>query len=200
MPKHTKQKIFDEALDLLGEQGFSGLTLGSLAARSNLSKSGLFAHFKSKTELEDQLLKEVELKGAPFIAKALQMPKGLTRLSNFFEGWIGWTTKAGLKGGCAIAAGMFEFDDAEENNPTRRALQNSSIQWHQILLNLCDDAINTGELAADTDKEQFLFELYGIYLSHHVSLRFHKDPAADQRAMTAFARLVKDNQERKKRK
>jgi AcrR family transcriptional regulator len=96
--QQTRQKILDEALDLLGEEGFSGLTLGTLASRSGLSKSGLFAHFKSKADLEAQVIDQSLERGQiSFIEAAMQKPEGLPRLSTFFEGWIGWTAKAGLK-------------------------------------------------------------------------------------------------------
>lgn len=193
-PRQTKQKIFEAGMDLLGEDGFAGLTLGTLATKSGMSKSGLFAHFKSKAELEEQLIDQVMQKGYEhFIAPALKQPPGLARLSALFNGWIGWTFKVGLKGGCPMAAGLFELDDAPAADPTRVKLQEISAHWHQNLLGLCNEAVSTGELKPDLDKEQFVFEMYGIYLSHHVEFRFNKNPQADERAKRAFARLVKEN-------
>lgn len=193
MMKDTKQKIFDEALNMLGEDGFSGITLGTLANRVGLSKSGLFAHFKSKDELEEQLLTQVTGKSNAFIAAALSEPPGIGRLTAFFQGWLGWTGKAGMKGGCPITAGFFEYDDAPLENSTRMKLQKISADWHKTLLSICSETVEAGGLKADLDLEQFLFELYGIYLSHHVYLRFNGDEKADKKAMKAFTRLVEDN-------
>lgn len=90
-----------------------------------------------------------------------------------------------------MAAGLFELDDVPAGDPTRVKLQKISARWHQNLLGLCDEAVSTGEFKPDLDKEQFVFEMYGIYLSHHVEFRFNKNPQADERAKRAFApRLI----------
>lgn len=125
--------------------------------------------------------------------KAMKKRPGLPRLSAFFAGWLGWASKAGLSGGCPIVAAMFELDDAPLDNPTRLKVQAVGAQSRAALTALCQEAVDSGELKADLEIDQFLFELYGIYLSHHIASRFERDEAADRMAMSAFDNLIERN-------
>lgn len=156
-----------------------------------MSKSGLFAHFGSKEEVQLGLLEgAMKVAAASFVEPALRKPPGLPRLKAVFNGWLGWTAKAGIAGGCPVAAGMFEFDDAAADNPVRRQLSVLDQQWRELLMKLTHEAMRTGQLRSDLDAEQFVWELCGIYLAHHVSFRFAKDPRADKRAQNAFEALL----------
>lgn len=190
--KDTKERILAEGLDLLTQVGFSGVTLGVLAQRTGMSKSGLFAHFGSKEGIQLGLLEEILRVGAStFIAPAMRNPPGLSRLRGIVTGWLGWTERAGLHGGCPIAAGLFEFDDADESDPVRVRLLTTEEHWRNFLAGTVAEAVETGELRADLDVDQFVWELCGIYLNHHVSHRFIKDPIATERAHIAFEALLK---------
>ena len=108
-----------------------GVTIGSLASQVGMSKSGLFAHFKSKDDIDIALLEQMfELAQKNIVVPAMRAQPGLSRLTALVKNWFGWSTKAGLIGGCPDAAGMFELDDVEgpvrekllelgENNGTR---------------------------------------------------------------------------------
>ena len=190
--KNTKERILAGGLDLLTREGFAGVTLGLLAEQAGMSKSGLFAHFGSKEEVQLGLLgKMTEVGAATFVAPAMEQPAGLPRLEAVFKGWLGWTEKAGLRGGCPVAAGMFELDDADLNNPVRQRLALLEESWRTLLKQLASEAISTGELNANLDLDQFVWEMCGIYLNHHVSYRFIRDPQANERAITAFSALVR---------
>jgi AcrR family transcriptional regulator len=189
--KETKDRIIAEGLDLLARSGFAGVTLGVLATQTGLSKSGLFAHFGSKTEVQLRLLDEtVDVSRTTVVEPAMKAAEGLARLRAVFERWLGWTEKAGLGGGCPVAAGFFEFDDAAGDDPVRQRLVAMEADWRGFLSGLTVAAVNTGELRAGLDVDQFVWELCGIYLNHHVSYRFIHDPLATKRALTAFAELV----------
>jgi AcrR family transcriptional regulator len=191
MSKSTKERILIEGVDLLSRSGFAGITLGVLAQQTGMSKSGLFAHFKSKEEVQLELLDQMlRLGAASFVEPAMRNPKGLARLRAIVEGWLGWTEKAGLGGGCPVAAGMFELDDAPESDPVRKRLLTMEKRWRDFLAQLVSDAIETGELRSDLDVDQFVWELCGIYLNHHASYRFIHDPLALHRATRAFHDLV----------
>ena len=178
-------------LDLLTQSGFSGVSLGDLARQAGMSKSGLFAHFGSKQDVQLGLLEKMTAAGAAaFVAPAMQQPPGLPRLRAVVQGWLGWTKKAGLPGGCPVAAGMFELDDADESDPVRRRLAAMEQRWRLLLTQLTAEAVETGELRGGLDVEQFVWELCGIYLSHHASQRFLRDPQADDRALRAFEALL----------
>lgn len=191
MGKATKERILGEGVDLLSRSGFSGVTLGVLAEQTGMSKSGLFAHFKSKDEVQLELLEETTRIGfASFVQPALKNAPGLGRLRAVVHGWLGWTEKAGLAGGCPIAAGMFEFDDAPEADRIRRQLFTMEKRWRVQLAQLVSESIGSGELRRDLDVDQFVWELCGIYLSHHASHRFIRDPHAFRRAEAAFESLI----------
>ena len=187
----TKERVLGEALNLASRTGLVGVTLGVLAQQSGMSKSGLFAHFGSKADVQLRLLEETaRVVQAAFVEKAMTKPAGLPRLKAIFEGWIGWSHKAGLSGGCPIAAGMFELDDVETDDPVRQQLVGMEREWRRLLVQLVSEAITAGDLRADLDPEQVAWELCGIYLVHHTSQRFLHDPRATKRAMIAFNGLL----------
>jgi len=191
MGKGTKERILTEGVDLLSRNGFAGVTLGVLSQKTGMSKSGLFAHFKSKDEVQLELLEETTRIGfLSFVQPAMKNAPGLARLRAVFQGWLGWTEKAGLAGGCPVAAGMFEFDDAPESHLIRRRLFSMEERWRVQLAQLVTEAIESGEFGRDLDVDQFVWELCGIYLNHHTSHRFIRDPLAFNRAERAFESLI----------
>jgi AcrR family transcriptional regulator len=189
-PPSTRERILDRGLDLLSVAGLSGVTLGILAEDVGLSKSGLFAHFRSKEGIQLSLLEHMaSVANAQVVAPAMRADEGLPRLQALVENWLGWTTKAGLHGGCPIAAAMFELDDVAGEVRARVAAMEAG--WRGLLASLVRQAIDRGQLGADLDVDQFVWELCGIYLSHHASRRFLRDPQSDARALTAFRALLR---------
>ena len=189
--KNTKDRVLAQGVDLLSETGFAQVTVGLLAQRTGMSKSGLFAHFGSKEEVQLGLMEEtVRMTSICFVEPAMQNAPGLERLRSLVYGWLGWTSKAGLSGGCPIAAGLFELDDVAESDPVRQRLLSLEEQWRELLVSTTAEAVASEELATNLDLDQFVWELCGIYLNHHVSERFLHDPAATTRAQRAFEALV----------
>ena len=187
----TKERILAQGLDLLTQAGFTNITVGVLAQRAGMSKSGLFAHFGSKEEVQLKLLEEaLRVGAATFVEPAMRNQPGLNRLRAIVHGWFGWTEKAGLQGGCPIAAGLFEFDDAPKTDLVRQRLLAIEERWRGFLTSSTSEAVDAGELRADLDLDQFVWELCGIYLNHHVSHRFLHDPIATERAQAAFNNLI----------
>ena len=190
--KNTKERILTEGLKLLTSTGFSNVTVGVLAQRTGMSKSGLFAHFGSKEDVQLELLEEtLRVGAATFVEPALQHPPGLGRLRAIVHGWFGWTEKAGLDGGCPIASGLFEYDDTPVEDPVRKRLLVMEERWRMFLETTVSEAVDAGELRSGLDLEQFVWELCGMYLNHHVSSRFLHDPNANARAEEAFEGLIK---------
>jgi AcrR family transcriptional regulator len=193
----TRQRILDRGLDLMSEVGVSGVTLGVLAAEIGLSKSGLFAHFRSKEALQIALLHQMaQVANAAVVAPAMEAPAGLARLTALVRLWLGWTARAGLRGGCPVAAALFELDDAggEAGGEVRAEVVAMEGRWRGLLAQLAREAVSRGELRANLDVDQFVWELCGLYLSHHASRRFLKDPEADRRADRAFRDLLSRSQ------
>jgi AcrR family transcriptional regulator len=171
--KVSREMLLSVGLDLMSVRGVSGVTLGQLATGSAMSKSGLFAHFRSKEQLQIDLLDKMA-EVADCVVVNL---------------WFGWPHRAGLSGGCPIAAALFELDDLEGG--VRAHAQKLEARWRDLLEQLVREAIEEGHLSAETDVKQSVWELLGIYLSHHVSSRFLRDEDASSRAERAFAGLVK---------
>lgn len=187
----TRERILQQGLDLMSTVGFGGVTLGVLAERSGMSKSGLFAHFGSKEEVQLALLDAIGATAAEtVIAPAMKVPAGLDRLKAIIVNWFGWSRKAGFNGGCPVAAGFFEFDDIE--GPVRDRLILEDREWREFLSQLVHEAMDRKELRSNLDVEQFVWELGGIYLGHHASDRFCRSTDADERAFRAFDRLLED--------
>jgi AcrR family transcriptional regulator len=185
----THRRILGSGLEIVSERGLAAVTLGGLAERAELSKSGLFAHFRSKEELQIELLRTAEEAiGREVVAPAMEAPEGLPRLRALVRRWLGWASRSGLPGGCPLYGAAFEFDDAE--GPVRDYLAESKREWSETLEGLVREAVALGHLREDLDVEQFVWELDGIYLAHHVSQRLMRDSDADARALAAFEALV----------
>ena len=198
--KQTRGRIVAEGVGLLSKSGLAGVTLGMLATQTGMSKSGLFAHFKSKEEVQLQLLDETaRIAQATVIEPAMKSPAGLKRLRVLFDRWLGWSEKAGLGGGCAVAGGFFELDDAPESDPVRQRLVAMELEFRNLLNAIISDAVKQGELRADLDVSQFVWEMCGLYLNHHVSHRFIRDARATKRAHQAFDELVTRSQPAKRK-
>ena len=185
----THARILERGLALSSQRGLDGVTLGVLADRVGISKSGLFAHFKSKDDVQIELLDySSQLSGSHIIEPAMSEPDGLPRLRAVVRNWFGWAPRSGLPGGCPVAAGMFEFDDVE--SPVRDKIAAIEAEWRLFLCNLVRRAVELGQLRENLEVEQFVWELNGIYLAHHTSQRFLRSPDADQRAAAAFDGLL----------
>ncbi|MET0385612.1 MAG: TetR/AcrR family transcriptional regulator [Polyangiales bacterium] len=185
----TGERLLDQGLGLMSQHGLSGVTLGRLAQQVGISKSGVFAHFSSKDDVQIALLEHAGQVAMPHVIEpAMREPAGLPRLRAFAMHWFGWAGRAGLPGGCPVAAALFELDDVE--GPVRDKVSALEAAWRETLAQVVREAVETGELRRELDVDQFVWELSGIYLSHHVSTRFVRDPRADQRAQTAFEALL----------
>jgi AcrR family transcriptional regulator len=185
----TRDRILAVGLNLLSTSGFAGVTIGILAGQVGMSKSGLFAHFKSKEDIDIALLEQmVEVAHKNVVVPAMRAQQGLSRLTALVDNWFGWSTKAGLLGGCPAAAGMFELDDVEGR--VREKLLELEKQWNEILKQFIAESIATGDLRQDLDIDQFIWELMGFYLNHHASRRFMRNRDANMRARKAFQGLI----------
>jgi AcrR family transcriptional regulator len=186
----THRRILESGLEIVSERGLAGVSLGGLAERAELSKSGLFAHFRSKEELQVELLRAAEeALRREAVAPAMEAPEGLPRLRALVSRWLGWAARSGLPGGCPLYGAAFELDDTEEG-PVRDYLTESKKDWSGMLEGLVREAVTLGHLRENLDVEQFVWDLDGIYLAHHVSQRLMRDSDADARALAAFEALV----------
>lgn len=185
----TRERILQHGLALMSQEGLAGVTLGQLAERVGMSKSGVFAHFRSKDEVQIGLLDDsTRLATLSVVEPAMREPQGLRRLEALMHHWLGWAERAGLPGGCPVAAAMFELDDVE--GPVRDKVLAIEAEWRDLLRQIVRQAVDLKHLRDDLDIDQFVWELCGIYLSHHAAHRFLRHADADVRARTAFQALV----------
>ena len=185
----TRALILEAAVQQASEGGFESITIGTLAERTKLSKSGLFAHFGSRQELQIAAMDEAgrRFTEAVFLP-ALKAPRGLRRLRALFEGWVRWPEMAQLSGSCPLYAAAAEYDD--KPGSMRDAVVERQALLARELAKSVRMAIETGELDAQADPEQIAFEMIGIVLAMYQSQRLMGDGKAALRAAAAFNRLV----------
>ncbi len=189
--QETRQRILDRAFRIAGRDGLDGLTLNTLATDLGMSKSGLFAHFRSKEELQLQVLETAAARfEASVIAPALRAPRGVPRLKKLFDGWLHWITDPAQPGGCIFVAAATELDD-KDGRP-REFLVDGQRRLRDTLARLARAAIEEHQLRRDLDCEQLAFELFAIILAYHHDKRLLRDGRPEARARAAFARLLAD--------
>jgi AcrR family transcriptional regulator len=187
--EQTRTAILDEALKIASRLGLEGLTIGSLAEATGMSKSGLFAHFGSREDLQLAVLEHgAQRYGEVVFVPVLKIERGLPRLRALFERWLEWATASGLPGGCIMISAANEYDDRP--GPIRDAVIANQHRGNAITRKAVRLAIEEGHLKADTDPEQISFELLGMVLASHNHRRLLGDKEARKRALTAFEELI----------
>jgi len=186
--EETRRTIIDQALELASTVGLEKLTIGALAGTTGMSKSGLFAHFRSKEQLQLQVLAEARQRFIEMvIAPAMQKPRGEARLRSIFESTMKqW--EEDLPGGCIFHAVSAELDD--QPGPARDYLVETQRDYADTLRRAAEIAVEEGEFRKDLDLDQFVFELGSITAAYHHFGRLLGDPEADQRARKMFQGLL----------
>jgi AcrR family transcriptional regulator len=186
--QQTKQAIIDAALGLATQIGLEGLSIGALAEVMGMSKSGVFAHFGSREELQISVVREYHDRFEHEVFyPAMQQPRGLPRLRTLFTNWM-QRTSAEIDSGCLYISGAVEFDDRP--GPVRDALANSVQTWLQAMLRAVVLAKECRHLQRDADEKQMAFELHGLILAWHYEARFLKNPGSIDRANQGFENIL----------
>ena len=186
--QQTKAAIVDAALGLATQIGLEGLSIGALAEVMHMSKSGVFAHFGSREELQISVIREYHTRFEQAVFyPALQQPRGLPRMRALFENWMALTSTE-IDSGCLYISGAVEFDDRP--GLVRDALSESVKGWLAAMHRAVVQAKEVGHLRPDADEHQMAFEIHGLILALHYEARFLKTPGSIQRANTGFAHIV----------
>jgi AcrR family transcriptional regulator len=186
--QQTKAAIVDAALGLATQIGLDGLSIGALAEVMQMSKSGVFAHFGSREELQISVIREYHTRFEDEVFyPALLAPRGLPRLRALFGNWMK-RTSVELDSGCIYISGAVEFDDRP--GPVRDALASSVSTWLAAMRRAVEMAVAEGHLRADTDAAQVAFEVHALILALHYEVRFLRSPGSLQRAVRAFESIV----------
>ena len=186
--QQTKSAIVDAALGLATQIGLEGLSIGALAEVMRMSKSGVFAHFGSREELQISVIREYHARFEEEVFyPALEKPKGMSRLKALFQNWMN-RTSVEIDSGCLYISGAVEFDDRP--GPVRDALAGSVQTWLAAMYRAVVQAKETGHLAQDADEHQMAFEIHGLILALHYEARFLKTPGSVNRANTGFTNIL----------
>ena len=186
--QQTKAAIIDAALGLATQIGLEGLSIGALAEVTQMSKSGVFAHFGSREELQISVVREYHSRFEQEVFyPAMSEPRGLPRLRAMFANWM-QRTSVEIDSGCLYISGAVEFDDRA--GPVRDALASSVMGWHGAMQRAIVSAREEGHLRGDVNEEQMLFEIHGLILALHYEARFLKTPGSVDRAHTGFSHIL----------
>lgn len=187
--EQTRAAIIATAVELAARDGLEGLTIGALAERMQMSKSGVFAHFGSREDLQIAVLKEYERRFVEdVLMPSLQERRGLPRLQAIFGRWLERTAIEAARG-CVWISGATEYDDRP--GAVRDELVGMVRSWQRELTRAIRQAIDAGELRPDLDPGELVFEMYGVILVLHHDARLLDNPAAPERARRAFERLLR---------
>jgi AcrR family transcriptional regulator len=186
--QQTKAAIVEAALGLATQIGLDGLSIGALAEVMKMSKSGVFAHFGSREELQISVVREYhhQFEQEVFFP-AMQLPRGLPRLRALFHNWMA-RTSAEIDSGCLYISGAVEFDDRP--GPVRDALASSVKTWLTALHRAVLQARDETHLAIDTDANQMAFEIHGLILALHYEARFLRTAKSLHRAKQGFEHIL----------
>ena len=185
--QQTKAAIVDAALGLATQIGLEGLSIGALAEVMRMSKSGVFAHFGSREELQISVIREYHARFEEVFYPALEKPKGMPRLKALFQNWMN-RTSVEIDSGCLYISGAVEFDDRP--GPVRDALAGSVQTWLAAMYRAVVQAKEAGHLAQDADEHQMAFEIHGLILALHYEARFLKTPGSVARTNTGFVNIL----------
>jgi AcrR family transcriptional regulator len=186
--QQTKQVIIDAALGLAAQIGLEGLSIGALAEVTHMSKSGVFAHFGSREELQISVIREYYSRFSDEVFfPAMDEARGLPRVRALYVNWMKRVALE-IQSGCIFISGAVEFDDRP--GIVRDALASSVKAWLAALHRAVVQAKEEGQLNADADEAQIAFEIHGLILAAHYEARFLKKPGATQRANQGFENIL----------
>ena len=183
----TRDSIIDRAYQIVRKEGFEGLSIGSIADSVGMSKSGVFAHFGSREDLQLSVLDAAAQRFTEHVfLPALRERRGLPRLEAIGRRWMKWLRNE--QGGCPMISAAIEYDDRPGAIRDRVIFYQTRLR--KELARAIDMAIETGELRTDTDSAQLAFEIFGVELAMHHDSRLFGFDEAIERSERALDRLI----------
>jgi AcrR family transcriptional regulator len=186
----TRARIIDDAIRLVSVEGLAGLTIGRLAERTGMSKSGLFAHFESRESVELAVLEAaISRFRDDVVLPALREPRGEPRIRALVERWHAWSNdNASMPGGCLLLQASVELDDRP--GPAQELIADAMRQWNEALKRAAAIAVEEGHFRRDLDTALFAFQLQGIVLAAHQAERLLRVPGSAARMRRALDALI----------
>ena len=179
--------VLEVGLDMASQLGLECVTIGNLAKATNLSKSGLFAHFLSKENLQIEILNHAaRVFSESVIIPALKTKAGIPRIRALVANWIQWTSE--LTGGCIFVTASADFTDRPGR--VRDVLLNQQKEWIDCLKRIGQSAVSVGDFRKDIDDDQFAFDLYSLLLGFHLYFNLLDDAEIRKRQEAALTRIL----------
>ena len=186
--KDTKSEILEKGLDMASQIGLEAISIGNLAKALNMSKSGLFAHFNAKENLQTEILSHAaQLFSTKVVLPALQVQRGIPRIRALVKNWINWSSK--LSGGCIFVSASIDF--SERHGKVRHHLLLQQEQWIDTLRRIGQSAVKAGDFKKDCDCDQFAYDLYSLLLGFHYYDRLLQNPQIEQHNEKALTQLLR---------
>ena len=184
----TRAAIVEAALQAASRDGLEGLTIGTLADSMQMSKSGVFAHFGSREDLQLAVLKAYVNRFVDEVLRpAVRKPRGLPRLVAILERWVTFLARE-MTRGCIMIAGAVEYDDVP--GPLRDEMVLIITGWKRELVRAIRQAVSEGHLKSSIDAGQLVFEIYGLMLAMHQDARLLRSADSAKRARAGLRRLI----------
>ncbi|MDC5705796.1 TetR/AcrR family transcriptional regulator [Vibrio europaeus] len=187
--KVTRENILSKAFELASENGLESLTIGELAKQCGMSKSGLFAHFNSKDNLQIAVL---DYANQIFTQRVIAPARERTsisieeKLTLLLDNWLGWNHS--FQGSCMFLDAWKET--SAEAAPTQQVLKKTIATWIEYLRIQVAKGVENGEFRQDLEPRQATFELYGLYLSAHLFYSIHGEQASNEHFWQGVKRLI----------
>ena len=183
----TRELILARAYELARQEGLEGLSIGTVARSAGMSKSGMFAHFGSREQLQLALLDSVGARFLEFVKiPALREARGLPRLRKVIERWCEWSRVH--QSGCVLLSAAVEYDGRRDGAIREHVLRQQA-DWRDELARAIQLAIDVGHLKRDTETTQLAFEIYSLMLGLHHDAGLFGYEEARHRTELALERL-----------
>ena len=184
----TRSAILRKAVNIASLEGLEGLTIGKLAGTLRISKSGLFAHFGSKEDLQCAVVDEARDIFVEKVVRPAAQLRGLRHLRALCENWLAYGEQKTFPGGCFFSAASLEFDDRP--GPVRDRILGLMKKWLGNLEHAARDAQDAGEIRKDVDVRQLAFEIQALAMGGNWSSRLFRDQSAFSSAKAAILRRI----------
>jgi AcrR family transcriptional regulator len=184
----TRRAILRKAVNVASLEGLEGLTIGKLASTLRISKSGLFAHFGSKEDLQCAVVDEARDIFVERVVRPAAQLRGLRLLRALCENWLSYGEQKVFPGGCFFSAASLEFDDRP--GPVRDRIVGLMKKWLGNLEHAARDAQSAAEIRPDVDVRQLAFEIQALAMGGNWSSRLFRDQTAFRSAKAGILRRI----------
>jgi len=184
----TKRLILDTAVRLGTVEGLDGLSIGKLAKATGISKSGVYAHFDSKQDLQLATVENARSLFVEVVVAPASSAEGLERLTGLCEAFLSYVEQRTLPGGCFFAAAAAELGG--RTGPLREQVAANQRDWIGLLSDAAAEAVTKQQLNPNTDVAGLVFELNALVISANTGFILHDDPVIISRARAAVERVL----------